>query len=330
MARKPQGLVDRMEHHQVAIYLVAMAAGGLLGWALPAAGPGLQHAINPVLGALLYVTFLQVPAAELLRSLRDGRFLSATLVVNFVVVPAVVAAMFVFLPAEQAVRIGVLLVLLTPCVDYVIVFSGLAGGSNRRLLAATPLLLVAQMLLLPGFLYLFLGSELADIVEIGPFVEAFLVLIVIPLTLAWVTQAWAARAPAGRAVSAAANTTMVPLMTATLLIVVASQVPKLGGNFADVAAVIPFYVAFLAIMAFAGWAVARVFRLDVPAARAVVFTGATRNSLVVLPLALALPDRLSPAAAVVVTQTLVEVLGMVAYVRAVPRLVPTHVDTAPG
>ncbi|QYN26499.1 arsenic resistance protein [Amycolatopsis sp. DSM 110486] len=317
-----------MEHHQVVIYLAAMVTGGLLGWALPAAGPGLGHAINPVLGALLYVTFLQVPAAELMRSLRDGRFLSATLVVNFVVVPLIVAAMFAFLPAEQAVRIGVLLVLLCPCVDYVIVFSGLAGGSNRRLLAATPLLLVAQMLLLPLFLYLFMGSELADIVEIGPFVEAFVVLIVIPLALAWATQAWAARAAAGRAVSAAANTTMVPLMAATLLIVVASQVPKLGGNLADVAAVIPFYVAFLVIMALAGWAVARTFRLDVPAARAVVFTGATRNSLVVLPLALALPDRLSLAAAVVVAQTLVEVLGMVAYVRLVPRLVPARAGTA--
>lgn len=235
--------------------------------------------------------------------------------------------MFVFLPAEQAVRIGVLLVLLTPCVDYVIVFSGLAGGSNRRLLAATPLLLVMQMLLLPGFLYLFLGSALADIVEVGPFVEAFLVLIVIPLALAWATQAWAARAPSGRTVSAAANTTMVPLMTVTLLVVVASQVPKLGGNLAAVAAVIPFYVAFLVVMAFAGSAVARVFRLDVPAARAVVFTGATRNSLVVLPLALALPDRLSLAAAVVVIQTLVEVIGMVAYVRAVPSLVPKRADT---
>lgn len=324
MTREPQGVVERMEHHQIVIYLAAMAAGGLLGWALPAAGPGLEHAINPVLGALLYVTFLQVPAAELLRSLRDGRFLSATLAVNFLLVPVVVAGMFVFLPADQAVRIGVLLVLLTPCVDYVIVFSGLAGGSNRRLLAATPLLLVAQMLLLPVFLYLFLGSELADIVEAGPFIEAFLVLIVIPLALAWATQAWAARAPAGRTVSAAANTTMVPLMAATLLIVVASQVPKLDGNLAAVAAVIPFYVAFLVVMAVAGWAVARVFRLDVPAARAVVFTGATRNSLVVLPLALALPDRLALAAAVVVTQTLVEVIGMVVYVRVVPRLIPEH------
>ena len=50
---------------------------------------------------------------------------------------------------------------------------------------------------------------------------------------------------------------------------------------------------------------------------------ATRNSLVVLPLALALPDRLSVAAVVVVTQTLVEVVGMLAYVRLVPRLIPS-------
>lgn len=323
----PQGLVERMEHHQVAIYLAAMAAGGLLGWLAPAAGPGLEHAINPVLGALLVVTFLQVPAAELLRSLRDGRFLSAALVVNFVVVPLIVAALFTFLPADQAVRVGVLLVLLCPCVDYVIVFSGLAGGSSRRLLAATPLLLVTQMLL-PGFLYLFMGSDLADIVEIGPFVEAFLVLIVVPLVLAWTLQAWAARRPVGQKVSDAATTTMVPLMAATLITVVASQVPKLGDSLTDVAAVIPFYAAFLVVMAFAGKAVARLFRLDAPGGRAIVFTGATRNSLVVLPLALALPAGLEAAAVVVVTQTLVEVLGMVAYVRLVPRLVPAREPVA--
>lgn len=322
--RESKGLVERMDDHQIAIYLVAMAVGGLLGRLAPAAGPGLEHAINPVLGALLFVTFLQVPAGELFRSLRDGRFLAAALVVNFVVVPLVVAAMFAFLPADQAVRLGVLLVLLCPCVDYVIVFSGLAGGSSRRLLAATPLLLVAQMLLLPGFLYLFMGPDLADIVEPGPFLEAFLVLIVVPLALAWALQAWASRRPTGRRVSDAATTTMVPLMAATLLTVVASQVPKLGDSLTDVAAVIPFYAAFLVVMAFAGKAVACLFRLDTGAARAIVFTGATRNSLVVLPLALSLPDTLAVAAVVVVTQTLVEVLGMIAYVRLVPRLVPAR------
>jgi ACR3 family arsenite efflux pump ArsB len=283
----------------------------------PRLGIGLEDAINPVLGVLLYVTFLQVPAVELLKSFRDGRFLSAALVVNFVVVPLVVAAMFTFPPADQAVRLGVLLVLLTPCVDYVIVFCGLAGGASRRLLAATPLLLVLQMLLLPVFLVLFMGSDLAGLVEIGPFVEAFIVLIVIPLT-----QAWAGRHRTGVIVTEAMGTVMVPLMALTLMVVVASQVPKLGGNFGVVAQVVPFYVTFLLIMAFAGWIVARVFQLDPLGGRAIVFTGATRNSLVVLPLALALPDAYAIAAVVIVTQTLVEVIGMVIYVRAVPSLLP--------
>jgi ACR3 family arsenite transporter len=317
-----------MDRHQVAVYLGAIAAGALTGRLAPGSGPGLEHVINPVLGALLYVTFLQVPAKDLACAARDGRFLAAALTVNFVVVPLVVGAMFAFLPVDQAVRTGVLMVLLTPCVDYVIVFSGLAGGSSRRLLAATPLLLIAQMLLLPLFLLLFLGSSLADTVEVRPFVEAFVVLIAIPLALAWATQAWARRHRTGTAVSDAMGTMMVPLMAATLFVVVASQVPKLD-DLADVLGVVPFYVLFLIVMAFAGLGVARLFRLDVAASRAVVFTGATRNSLVVLPLALALPDRLSVAAAVVVTQTLVEVIGMVAYVRLVPRIVPadSHAST---
>ncbi|GAA0247927.1 arsenic resistance protein [Cryptosporangium japonicum] len=304
-------LVDGAERHQVPIYLGALAAGGLVGWAAP--GAGLDRLINPLLAALLYVTFLQVPAAELVRSLRAGRFLGAVLVVNFLVVPLVVAALFVFLPDDRAVRLGVLLVLLTPCVDYVIVFSGLAGGSNQRLLAATPLLLLAQLALLPGYLYLFLGPGLADVVEPGPFVEAFVVLIAVPLTLAWITQAWAARRRTGRRFTAAAGAAMVPLMVGVLLTVLASQLPGLDVR------VMPFYVVFLLVMAFAGRGVARLFRLDVPDSRAVVFTGATRNSLVVLPLALALPG---DPAAVVVAQTLVEVVGMVIYLRVVPRLVP--------
>ncbi len=316
------GPVAAMERHQVPVYLGALAAGALVGRLAPGAGPGLEHAINPVLAALLYVTFLQVPAAELLRSLRAGRFLAAALVVNFAVVPLVVAAMFPFLPEDRAVRLGVLLVLLAPCVDYVIVFSGLAGGSAERLLAATPLLLLAQMVLLPGLLFLFMGPDLGGVVEAGPFVEAFTVLIVIPLTLAWLTQAWAARRRAGARVAGAMGTAMVPLMAATLLTVVASQVPKLGDSLGDVARVVPFYVLFLVVMAFAGLGVSRLFRLGTADGRAVVFTGATRNSLVVLPLALALPDALAIAAVVVVTQTLVEVVGMVIYVRAVPRLLP--------
>jgi ACR3 family arsenite efflux pump ArsB len=294
----------------------AIVVGAVVGLLAPAAGPGLSTAVNPVLGALLFVTFLQVPARELVRSLRAGRFLAAVVLVNFVAVPLLVAALAAALPADDTVRAGVLLVLLAPCVDYVVAFSRLAGAAADRLLAATPLLLIVQMLLLPVYLPLLGGPDIRGDAS-GPLAEAFLVLIVVPLVLAWVVQAWAARSRPGRVAAAVAGPSMVPLMVATLLVVVASQVPALGGDPAVLLAV-PAYVVFLLVMPFLGLGVARLLRLDVAERRAVVFSGATRNSLVVLPLALALPGGV---AAVVVTQTLVEVLAMVAYVRLVPRLV---------
>ncbi|MEP9394251.1 bile acid:sodium symporter [Gordonia sp. VNQ95] len=317
-----------MERHQVPLYLVAIAVGMIVGLGVPDAGPTLELLISPALAALLYVTFLQVPARALLTALRDGRFLLAVVVINFVVVPVVVAAMYHFLPVDQAIRVGVLLVLLCPCVDYVIVFSGLAGGDGRRLLSATPLLLLLQMVMLPVFLWAFMGADLADVVDAQPFLMAFLTLIVIPLAAAWLTQWWASAHRSGRRFSSGASALMVPLMMVVLAVVVACQIPAVRDGLGAVAEVIPFYVAFIVVMTLVGVGVGKWFGFGVPARRAVVFTGVTRNSLVVLPLALALPAGLESAAVVVVAQTLVEVIGMVVLVRVVPRLVPAPQPSA--
>lgn len=313
-----------LERHQIIIYLGGLAAGAAVGLALPTSATALEVGIYPVLGAVLYATFLQVPFTKLTGAFRDRRFLAAALVLNFAVVPVVVAALALVVSLPQAVLLGVLLVLLTPCVDYVIVFSGLAGGDSQRLLAAAPLLMLAQMLALPLLLWLFMGPDLADVVEIGPFLEAFLILIVAPLALAWGTEALAARHRAGQVITSAMNTAMVPLMAATLLVVVASQIPEISHQLGQVVTVVPLYVAFLLVMAGVGLAAARVFRLDTGRSRALIFTGATRNSLVVLPLALALPEAYAITPVIVVTQTLVELVGMVVYVHTIPRLVPAQ------
>jgi ACR3 family arsenite transporter len=317
-------LADRLERHQVAAYLVALATGVLIGLVAPGADGVFEALIYPVLGALLYATFLQVPFTALRAAFGDRRFLLSALGLNFVVVPPIVFALSRLAPGGTAVELGVLLVLLTPCIDYVIVFTRLAGGSERRLLAAAPLLMLAQMALLPGYLWLFMGSELAEIVEAGPFLEAFALLIVVPLALAWATEAWAARSPAGARVQGAVDLLPVALMALTLLVVVASQFPRVQDDIGQIAGVIPLFVAFLVIMAAVGRRLGRALGFDAATARALLFTGATRNSLVVLPLALALGDEYALTAAVIVTQTLVEVLGMVAYVRLVPRLLPAQ------
>ncbi|WP_238419670.1 arsenic resistance protein [Gordonia sp. 'Campus'] len=310
---KPVTVVDRLERHQVVLYLGAIIAGFVLGASAPGPAENLAIAITPLLGALLYVTFLQVRFADLVDSVRDRRFLAAVLVLNFGVAPVVVAALSFALPADDAIRLGALLVLLCPCVDYVVVFTGLAGGDARRMLAATPLLLIVQMLLAPLYLAVLLGDG-RSVIDPSPFVWAFLALIVLPLVLAWITQRWSRTSPVGRRVQDGASTAMVPLMMGVLVVAVSSQVPQVDSRFGDIAGVIPIYVAFLVVMALAGLAVTRVFRLAPASATAAVFSGATRNSLVVLPLALALPVGAELAAATVIAQTLVELIGMVVLV----------------
>jgi ACR3 family arsenite efflux pump ArsB len=312
------------ERRQVALYVAAIGVGVAVGLLWPDSAPILAASTTPVLGLLLFATFLGVPLVEIGRAFRGARFLGTVLVVNFVVVPVVAYGLSRFVADDQGLLAGVLLVLLTPCVDYVIVFTGLAGGAKARLLASTPLLMLLQVVLLPGYLWLFAGGDVVDTIDLEPFVEAFVFLIVIPLVAAAIVQAIARRHKAGRAIQEVSAAAMVPLMMATLAVVVGSQIADVGSEATTLPQVVPLYVAFLAVMLAVGLIAGRVARLPVPETRAVVFSGATRNSLVVLPLALALPPELALAPLAVVTQTLVELVGMVIFVSVVPSLIRTR------
>lgn len=193
-------LRDRLEGGQVAIYFVAVALGATVALTVPGTSSW-EAAINPALALMLFVTFLQVPLAELGRSFRQGRFLAALVVTNFIVVPLLVAALLPFAPADPLVRLGVLLVLLCPCIDYVVTFSHLGKANAKLLLASTPVLLVVQMLFLPVYLRLFLSADASGLVQAGPFLHAFLWLIAIPLVLAIGVQLWARRGGAGESAS---------------------------------------------------------------------------------------------------------------------------------
>jgi ACR3 family arsenite efflux pump ArsB len=316
---KLQLIRETLENRQITIYFAAVAAAAVAAYTVPGT-TALEAVVNPALALMLYLTFLQVPMSELKQAFGQVRFLGALLVANFLVVPLLVGGLIQFLPDDPLLRLGVLLVLLTPCIDYVVTFSQLGRADARLLLAATPVLLVAQMLLLPGYLAVFLGEDAARLVSMGPFIHAFAWLIVAPLVLAALTQLWAARSPAAARTSAALGLLPVPATALVLFVVVAAVLPQLGPA-ADAAwRVVPIYVAFAVISPALGWLVARWFRLEAAAGRAIAFSTGTRNSLVVLPLALAVPGALPVLPAVIVTQTLVELLSELVYIRLIARL----------
>lgn len=312
---------QRLEENQIWVYTVALAIGAGLGLWRPAFGTNLEFLITPVLAVLLYGMFAQIPLLHLREAFANRQFTAALLTVNFIVVPAFVWLLSHLLPESPPLLLGVYLVLLTPCIDYVIVFTHLGRGNAWLVLASTPLLLLAQVLLLPVYLWLFMGGEAAEIMSAGPFLEAFFLLIVLPLGLALATEFWAKRRRAGAIWLEVTAWLPVPFMALTLLLVVASQVGRIEEHLSLVVKAIPIYIAFMAVMPVLSRLAACAFRLDTQAGRALIFSGGTRNSLVVLPLALALTDAWVVVPAVIVTQTLVELVGELIYIRMVPSVI---------
>ncbi len=309
---------DALETRQIGVYFAAVALGVAAALVVPGT-EGLGPAINPALGFMLFVTFLQAPLGEIGRAFGRMRFMGALLVANFLLAPALVALLTLALPDDPAIRFGVLLVLLAPCIDYVVTFAHLGRADARSLLAATPVLLVAQMLLLPLWLGLMLGGEAAALIRAEPFLHAFLWLIAAPLALAALTQALAARIPAARRLLNVLALAPVPATALVLFVVIAAVLPQLGAAREAALVVAPVYLAYAVLAPLMGWATARAFGLDAPAGRAVAFSAATRNALVVLPFAFAGPEA-ALVAAVIVTQTLIELAAELVYVRLAPRL----------
>src|SRR5690625_3348802 len=262
--------VQWMQRHQVALYLLALAFGAGAGLALPAVAAPAAASINPALGLMLYATFLGVPMAQIGKAIGDWRFLATVLGLNFVLVPPLVFALSRFVAADDVLLVGVLFVLLTPCVDYVIAFTGLAGGAKDRLLAAAPLLLLVQMLLLPVYLWLMAGEQVVASLELAPFLEAFMFLIVVPLIAAGLTQFAAARTRAGAWVEQIGLGAMVPLLMATLAVVVAAQIHGVGQRLTDLLAPAGVYLLFIVAMVPIGALAGRIGGLDLPDRKSVV------------------------------------------------------------
>ncbi|KDD16385.1 sodium Bile acid symporter family protein [Bordetella bronchiseptica MBORD707] len=313
-----QRLQASLERRQVGIYFAAMALGAVLAWHRPGLQVG-EATLNLMLAGMLFATFMQVPLAGWRATLPGMRFLGVLLSVNFVLVPALVWGLAALLPADPMIRLAVLLVLLAPCIDYVVTFAQLGRADARALLAATPVLLCGQMLLLPLYLNAMLGSDAAALIRPGPFVQAFVWLIALPLAAAAGVQWAAARSAAWRGAAGVVGLLPVPATALVLATIVAAVAPRMALAGEAVSRVVPVYLLFAVIAPAAGWLAARRARLAAPQARAVAFSAGTRNSLVVLPLALAVPGGVPLLPALIVAQTLVELCAELLYVRVLGR-----------
>mgnify|MGYP006424137539 CR=1 FL=1 len=178
--------MNPVERYQSVLVAVGVVAGLTLGQVsgVPVIADRL---ILPLLMVMLFAAFAGIPLSRLRDAFGNRRVVGSSLVVNFVWSPLLAVGLgAVFLADYPTLRVGLLMLLVTPCTDWYLVFTDLADGDIPLATSLLPYNLILQLVLLPAYLYAFAG-RLVDL-PLGPLVESVLLVLVAPLGLTAVAR----------------------------------------------------------------------------------------------------------------------------------------------
>lgn len=145
-----------------------------------------EYLIVPSLAAMLYGLFLSVPIKDLAKAFKNKRFAFGSLAVNFLWTPVLAWVLgYLLLFDYPYLWIGFIMLMVTPCTDWYLIFTQVAKGNVALSTVVLPINLILQLILLP--LYLFLFSGISGSIDPAGLWERILVGLVIPFLLARVT-----------------------------------------------------------------------------------------------------------------------------------------------
>lgn len=175
-----------LEKFQTIIILAAVIFGLLFGQiAIVSSNAG--YLIVPFLFLMLFGVFLGIPLKDFTKSFSNFKFTRLNLLINFIWTP--ILAYFlgaIFLNQELALWIGFVMLMVTPCTDWYIVFTNIAKGNVPLSASILPLNLVVQLILLPVYLLLFFGAS--GTFDMGMLIESILFIVVLPFILAQIVR----------------------------------------------------------------------------------------------------------------------------------------------
>ncbi|MGI6110032.1 MAG: arsenic resistance protein [Eubacteriaceae bacterium] len=181
-----KGFLDKFERIQPLLVLAAAGIGLLIGQN-PVIAESMGGLEDPILMVLLFFIFLDADYNEISSAIKNFKFTGTAVLMNFVWTPLFAALLAnTILAGQHELQTALLLLLVMPCTDWYLVFTGLSGGNVPLSSALLPINLVLQLLLLPVYLTLFThGGVGFDFWSIAVDLAS---VILIPLILALITR----------------------------------------------------------------------------------------------------------------------------------------------
>ena len=168
---------------QPVIIILAVVIGIVLGQFSFASSDGSELLMEFFLMALLFFAFLGIDVRDIAKAFGNRKFTATALTLNFIWTPIFAVLLgYLFLSDSLDMRIGLLMMLVTPCTDWYIVFTGMAKGNTALSTSILPLNFIVQVIMLPLCLFLYLGTTTSF--DIGPVLFGIAFVLIIPFVLA--------------------------------------------------------------------------------------------------------------------------------------------------
>lgn len=178
--------MDFVEKYQTIFVLVAILGGLALGQVSGVAAVA-DRLILPFLMVMLFAAFTGIPLSRLRSAFGNRRVVGSSLLINFIWSPLLAVALgAIFLRNHPALWVGLIMLMVTPCTDWYLIFTDIADGDVPLATSLLPYNLVLQLILLPLYLYVFAG-ELVEL-PLELLVESVVLVLVVPLVIGWVAR----------------------------------------------------------------------------------------------------------------------------------------------
>ncbi|MBZ9630406.1 hypothetical protein LB465_06400 [Salegentibacter sp. LM13S] len=183
--------MNRLNKYHTLIIAVAIGLGLLLGQ-ISVIKSFSEYLIIPFLMVMLFGLFLNIPLKNLLSSFSNLKFISANLIINFIWTPIFAYLLGLLLLQDHlSLWIGFVMLMVTPCTDWYLIFTGIAKGNTSLATAVLPVNLILQLILLPVYLLLFFGKS--GSLDTSILWESILLVILVPFLIAQLIKYWNAK-----------------------------------------------------------------------------------------------------------------------------------------